>query len=219
MRKQRDYWKDSIIDWEEYSYDGAKGGSTPLIEKIAHLFRHAVRHRPILALEILKGIGPKRVLELGCGSGRFAFNLVSNTEVVHVTGVDISAPAIKLAQDKAKKANLEGQLEFKASSVLELSTEFLASFDFVIALGLTPYLTNEEFDHLFKSVKDTDFLFDVHPKKIDLENLAHWFYRKVKGHPFYTLFSQKELFDKLATIGIDNAVWKKDEGVYYIQNF
>lgn len=219
MQDQRHFWENSILQWEKFSYAKINNDKIPLVEKIANYFRHPVRFRRVIAFEILQTEKPMRVLDLGCGSGSFAIDLVTKAGIGHVTGVDISGPAIQEAQNNTTLLKLNHQLEFVRSSVLELKPDMLASFDMVVGLGLIQYLTDEEFNHLFSSIRQGKFWFEIHPEKIDFINMAHSIYRKIKGHPFYKLYSQKELFDKLGRLGISKLTWKENQGVYYIQNF
>lgn len=217
MRNQRDYWEKQIIDWENVSYCNLPVKKVPLIEKLAQPFRGPVRHRKILAYGIINSLKPNRVLELGCGTGRFAISLVTTANIGHVTGVDISGEAIKHAQDCATAMNLTNKLTFISSSIANLDFKALGPFDYVVGLGLTPYLTDEEFAHLFTSIKEIPFFFDVHPKGFSFQNLIHAFYRSIKGHPFYIQYSKKEIQGKLARLGVLNVVWKESKAVYYIQ--
>lgn len=54
---------------------------------------------------VLKERGGKRILDVGCGAGRNALFLAN--EGFYVVGLDISLTALKLALEKADKANLK----------------------------------------------------------------------------------------------------------------
>jgi len=218
MKDQKEYWENSILDWEDISYGTAEAKPVSLVERVAHYFRGPVRHRPVVALEIVKGVKPARVLELGCGSGRLAFNLVKEAGVGHVTGVDISAPAIKFANERAKSLGMTDKLTFLASSVGDLDIAAQRPFDFVLGMGLTPYLREDELTRLFQSIQGASFLFDVHPKGVSFQNFSHAVYRSIKGHPFYNRFNKEEILGKLASLGFLNVTWNVSEGVYYVTN-
>jgi len=218
MKDQKEYWENSILDWEDISYGTAEAKPVSLVERVAHYFRGPVRHRPVVALEIVKKVKPARVLELGCGSGRLAFALVKEAGVSHVTGVDISGPAIQFANERAKSLGMSDKLNFIASSVGDLDIAAQRPFDFVLGMGLTPYLREDEFTRLFQSIQGSSFLFDVHPKGASFQNFSHAVYRSIKGHPFYNRFSKAEILDKLAKLGFPNVTWNESQGVYYITN-
>ncbi len=218
MKNQKEYWDGEILDWEDSSYGATEPRSVSLVEKGAQLFRGPVRYRQALALQILTAAKPENVLELGCGSGRFATSLVTKTDICHVTGIDISGDAIQVAKDRAVSMKLTGKLSFIQSSVADLDFDALQPFDFVLGLGLTSYLMEVEFTHLFSSIKDTAFLFDIHPKGLSFKNLAHVLYRMIKGHPFYFQYTEEEIIGKLADLGISNVIWRQSQGVCYIQH-
>ena len=69
----RDYWNGKIIEWED-SMSEKEG--VPIIERLASLFRGALRHRSEMSMNILgRFVKDKTVLELGCASGFLAFEL------------------------------------------------------------------------------------------------------------------------------------------------
>ena len=218
MENQKQYWDDAILDWEDYTYGEAKPRRALLVEKAARWFRGPNRRRRRLAMQIVREAKPENVLELGCGSGGFAISMATQTSVRRVTGVDVSEQAIRVARKRAVSVNLSHKLSFIQSSVADLDFDKLKPFDFVVGLGLTPYLHEEEFDHLFRSVSNTSFFFDVHRKGFTFLNLAHALYRRIKQHPFYVQYSEKEIVGKLVGLGISDVKWKHWQGVYYIRH-
>jgi 3' terminal RNA ribose 2'-O-methyltransferase Hen1 len=53
-------------------------------------------------LSILRGIGAKRVLDLGCGEGKLLRHLVADGQFERVLGMDVSWRSIEIAKDKLK---------------------------------------------------------------------------------------------------------------------
>ena len=90
------YWDKKIIDWENSM---KKGVRVSLVEKLAGYFRKPLLRRMAMATDIVAPFAKdKTVLELGCGSGFFAFGLQERAGTKHITGVDISAQAINRAR-------------------------------------------------------------------------------------------------------------------------
>ena len=218
MKNQKEYWENRILDWEDISYDTAHAKPASLVERVAHYFRGPVRHRPVVAFDLINKVKPARVLELGCGSGRLAFDLVTRAGVGHVTGVDISEHAVAFANERAKSLGMTDRLTFIASSIADLDFNSQKPYDFVLGMGLTPYLNEMEFARLFEAMRGASFLFDVHPKGISFQNFSHAVYRKIKGHPFYNTFSKDEMLGKLTKAGFSNVTWNVSQGVYYVTN-
>lgn len=218
MKDQKEYWESRILDWEGCSYGTTETKRVSLVERIAHYFRGPVRYRPLLALRTLRALKPARVLELGCGSGRLAFQLVTEAGVRHVTGVDISEQAVRLAGERACARGLTDRLSFIASSIADLDFEARRPFDFVLGLGLTPYLREDEFTRLFQAIRGARFLFDVHPRQTTFANVGHALYRSIKGHPFYRLFGPDEILGKLAALGHGDVHWIEAGGVHCVTN-
>lgn len=71
----------------------------------------------------------KLALEIGCGEGKHA--ILAATRGCQVIAVDISAEAIKIAQDKARQAGVEKLIEFRVADFDSLNFEG-NSFDLII---------------------------------------------------------------------------------------
>ncbi|MGH2415616.1 MAG: methyltransferase domain-containing protein, partial [Microcystaceae cyanobacterium] len=63
---------------------------------------------------------PFRLLELACGDAKATVEALQNTAVVHYQGVDLSKPALEMAQQNLKRLPCEAELE---------------QWDFIAALG------------------------------------------------------------------------------------
>jgi len=72
-----------------------------------------------------------KVLEVGCGTGRFLMQLAKAWPKAHATGVDIDPTGIEIARNKIGMAGLESRVEVIASDVVDLPE---ASFDAVVMI-------------------------------------------------------------------------------------
>ena len=215
MNSQKDYWEKKIVPWEQSAFHEDRPSSSSLLERVAQVFRKTVQHRAAVALQVLNVVKPKVVLELGCGSGRFSRQVAGQAWAERVLGVDISDEAIALAKSQSSGPS-GAKLTFTASSVSDLSFPAVPDFDFVVGLGLTPYLRDEEFDYLLRGMSGRGFFFDFHPSGLRFVNVAHAAYRAVKRHPFYLLYSDREIGDRVARFGYRNAILGRSHGVYFV---
>ena len=92
------------------------------------------------ALEVLKQIKwkNKKIVDIGCGTGNFAF--LASKKGANVLGIDYSEIAIK----QAKKKFVQKNLEFKKMNVFELKEKF----DVIVSIG-----TLEHTDNPLKTLK------------------------------------------------------------------
>lgn len=80
-----------------------------------------------------------RVLELGCGAGRWALRIAPF--VNKVVGVDFSEEMIKLAREKQRELGLQN-VEFCVSAIQDVHSE--TTFDLVYLSGLTQHVTDSQ---------------------------------------------------------------------------
>jgi SAM-dependent methyltransferase len=71
-------------------------------------------------------VRPCRTIDLGCGAGNYAVYLASRG--FDVTGVDVSAAAIALARDNARRKGVK--CEFLVADILEGLSDFTERFEF-----------------------------------------------------------------------------------------
>jgi len=200
--QQRNFWNRHIQEWSVSAYENSKDVS--FIERIAQPWRKHLRWREEMAAEIVSNWEPSSVVELGCGTGGFATALLRNSRTIRrYDAFDISESAIATARDRIGLLGLGQNVKVtvEASSVEDLDPKRFRDFDSVVGLGLIPYLTDTGFEKLASICQGKSFLFDYHPREATIFNGIHFVYRKVKGYPFYRMFTEPELAETMAHFG------------------
>jgi 3' terminal RNA ribose 2'-O-methyltransferase Hen1 len=136
-------------------------------------------------LSVLRGVGAARVLDLGCGEGKFLRHLLAERQFEHILGMDVSWRSIEIASERLKLDRLaerqrdrleliQGSLMYRdrrlegfdAAAVVEviehLDAPRLAAFErvlFEFAKPLTVVVTtpNSEYNSLFPTLPTGQF--------------------------------------------------------------
>jgi 2-polyprenyl-3-methyl-5-hydroxy-6-metoxy-1,4-benzoquinol methylase len=116
-------------------YEDAK---SPLQRLVDAAFRGVIHKRFRLILEDLKDVEGKRVLDAGCGSGRYCVALAERG--ASVVGVDFSQPMLEIADTLAARAGVKDRCLFLHGELLSLQLE--QPFDAVLGVGFFDYLQN-----------------------------------------------------------------------------
>ena len=95
-------------------------------------------------VERLKVKGERiKVLDIGTGSGCIAIGLKKAHPEWQVTGIDISAEAIEVAKENAKRNGVE--VEFKVADIFGIqNTDYRLQTDFEIVVSNPPYICESE---------------------------------------------------------------------------
>jgi release factor glutamine methyltransferase len=115
-------------------------GLTLKVDPRALIPRHETEELIELIVERL-GAPPKRILDLGTGSGAIALALASRYSDAEVTATDQSEDAITLAKENALALNLSSRVTFIKGNWFEPLDEG-ARFDLIVSNP--PYLTETE---------------------------------------------------------------------------
>ena len=130
-----------------YSFDESKRGN-PLVG----FFRRRLEALKARAFEKLLGNGPKRILDVGCGDGRFLSVLrdfgPSNWELF---GIDIDERAIRLAAKRGIRAELSRLEDYQPQSDAE-SPDSGGRFDMIVQFQVIEHVSSP--DEMVRKVKD-----------------------------------------------------------------
>ena len=142
--------KNQIRDWwsrQAANTTGEPGvlplaGSTPIGQLYRQqeewlVFRSMIRLNPSM-----------RVLELGCGAGRWALRIAPH--VRHVTGVDLSPEMIRVAQDRQSAQRLDN-IDFLVGAAEEYISD--GKFDLIYLSSVDQYLEDVAFCRMVEHVR------------------------------------------------------------------
>lgn len=156
------FWNEKILNWEKI-YSAQKSNSIISRKKTAFSL-------------LAENINNLRVLEIGCGSGRLAFDL-TQTKLKSYHGIDISEVAIKAAKNRFAPILQENRFTFQVNSLKEINPH---SYDCIISLGLVDWLTSNELTELFRISEGIKFLHSFSSKRNTFQRFLHKLYVAVK---------------------------------------
>jgi 2-polyprenyl-3-methyl-5-hydroxy-6-metoxy-1,4-benzoquinol methylase len=109
-------------------------------------FRQVVIERFHLICNLAPSPGRWTVLDVGCGSGRYAVAL-AHAGAGRVLGIDVAATMIELARAEALRTGVGNRCEFQSTGFLDFATD--ERFDVIVATGYFDYL-EDPLPHLQK---------------------------------------------------------------------
>lgn len=153
MVDAQDFWERKILNWEQNRYQTTSGSS--LLERVAGKASDSLRFRLDCGLRM---VAPhcegKRIVELGCGSGLLAENLIQ-AGAASYRGIDFAAGAIERAKQRVAAAGLDDNIAFEAADVGSLGP---LNADIVFSLGLLDWFTLDQIKHVYEISGPADSL-------------------------------------------------------------
>jgi cyclopropane fatty-acyl-phospholipid synthase-like methyltransferase len=221
ISKSGEYWKEHLLSWEASAYYKDTQHKANLVDRISTLFRgDAMYVRMSAALELLQPhLNGKTVLDVGCASGRFAFQLL-NAGAVKVYGVDVSPDAIQIAEAHRVQAGLGDRLEFFVLDVVNPETP-LPKSDLVTALGVIEYFDTRAMSAFLGNLQ-TEYFFLDFPDVARRKQFPTWqlrqVYIRINKLPGVYLYRLEEFVKLAEPFGFKNIRVAQRDGFYYITN-
>jgi 2-polyprenyl-3-methyl-5-hydroxy-6-metoxy-1,4-benzoquinol methylase len=116
---------------------------------VDRIFRKVVKDRFDLTFKKLGEIKGKTILDVGCGSGRYALEF-ARRGADRIVGIDFAQGMIDLAKNYADTLPDKGKCNFLCGDFMK--QDFKEQFDYSVAMGLFDYLKNPS-DYLAR-IKD-----------------------------------------------------------------
>ena len=221
ISKSGKYWKEHLLSWEASAYYKDTEHKATLWDRLSTIFRgDAMYIRMNAALELLKPhITGKTVLDIGCASGRFPFQLLE-TGAARVYGVDISPEAIQIANAYRAQAGLEDQLDFAVADVIHPDFP-LPKSDLVTALGVIEYFDPDTMSAFLGNLQSDYFFLDF-PDIARRRQFPTWqlrqVYIRVNKLPGVYLYRPEEFIALAEPFGFKDIWVAERDGFYYITN-
>ena len=216
-----EYWKEHLLSWEASAYYKDTPQKANLWDRLSTLFRgNAMYVRMQAALEFLKPyLAGQTVLDVGCASGRFAFNLL-DAGAAKVYGVDVSPDAIQIANKQRAQAGLEDRLDFAVADVIH-PEEPLPKADLVTALGVIEYFDTQDMSAFLGNLQTKYFFLDF-PDTARRRQFPTWQLRQVyiwvNRLPGVYLYRPEEFIELAEPFGFKEIWVAQRDGFYYITN-
>lgn len=119
-------------------FDAVYDERKPLYQRVIdRAFRRVVVERFHLICNLAPLPGDWKVLDVGCGSGRYAVGLAAEG-ASRVVGVDFAEEMIRIAREEAERHGVSDTCEFRVAEFKDLSTD--EKFEAVVATGYFDYL-------------------------------------------------------------------------------
>jgi 2-polyprenyl-3-methyl-5-hydroxy-6-metoxy-1,4-benzoquinol methylase len=165
--------------------------------------------------ETLKNIDPidiQSVLDIGCGSGRYAVQYLKMEK--SVTGIDMAEEMIKLAEQTCQRDFPNGNAKFICRNYFE--HPFNEKFDAAILMGVFDYI--EDPARLLNKVKNetNKMILGSFPKSQNFLNSVRKIRYFLKGCPLY-YHSKEDLDNLLRTCGFKNYQIIDNDREYFVK--
>lgn len=199
--KVRDHFDDDAERFDAI-YQKEKGFVGRFIDDF---WRGVVQKRLEVNVEKLRPFEGKKILDVGCGSGRFCLEYAKEG-AAKVVGVDFAKLMIDIAEELAKEQNVADICEFRVGTFPEIVDSSEYPFDASTANGFFDYIAEpvpiiEAMRKLTKGKMIMSF-----PKAIEwrvpIRRARFW----MKGTPLF-LYKEKQLKEILEQAGVTNYEW------------
>jgi SAM-dependent methyltransferase len=167
----RTFWNGKILGWEKDRYaPGAQRQN--VMEALAYRFSGLPQRMAAARSILCANVSGKRVVELGCGSGYLAQDMIAAGAEQYL-GIDIAETAVNLAQERVEAAGLGDRIRFRAGDVGQLGT---LDADIVFSLGFLDWLDFSQIDSVFRAAGSAHFFHSFSERTFSFWRYIHVIY-------------------------------------------
>ncbi len=216
--KSGEYWKEHVMSWEASAYSKDSGKKPAFWDRMSTLFRgQGMYVRMAAALGLIKPhIKDMTVLDIGCASGRFAFQMIE-AGARKVIGIDISPAAIEIAEQRRLASPYADRLEFKVMDLAQPDLQ-LPQVDLITALGVIEYFDATALSELLAKFRARYFLIDFPDSEGRRRSWLIWnlrqVYLRLNKCPGVYLYTQDE-FRRMAAERSFQDLWYTRHAIFY----
>jgi ubiquinone/menaquinone biosynthesis C-methylase UbiE len=172
---------------------------------IDDFWRGVVQRRLEINVEKLRPFEGKKILDVGCGSGRFCIAFAKEG-AARVIGVDFAKLMIDIAEELAKEEGVDDRCEFRVGAFPNIIDEADAPFDASTANGFFDYIA-EPVPIIAKMREFTrGQMIMSFPKAVEwrvpVRRMRFW----MKGTPLF-LYKEQQVKDILKEAGVTKYEW------------
>ncbi len=190
-------------------YTGEKGLFSQWLDKI---FRWDMYERFNLTIKECGDVRGKRILDIGCGSGRYTISL-ARMGANEVVGIDFAESMLKIANDLVKKEGCADRCQFISGDFIQ--HEFDKAFDISLAIGVFDYI-EKPMPFLARMQQLTlEKVIMTFPSKRTFRRPIRKIRLAIKGCPVY-FFSQREIEDMLVSCGYHDITIKAVGKIFFV---
>lgn len=124
------------FDQHAAKFDSIYHEGQPLQRALNRWLRKAIYERFAITFEKSEPLAGKTVLDIGCGSGRYAVEF-ARRGAARIVGVDYAPGMLQLARDYARENGVDDRCEFREGDFTAVALD--ESFDVVTAIGVFDY--------------------------------------------------------------------------------
>lgn len=110
---------------------------TPIQQLVDRFLHRVIQERFDLTFSRCGPLDGKRVLDIGCGSGRYAVRFAQEG-AAEVLGIDLSRRMLEVAEGRAREVGVADRCRFQQADFAQAAIE--GPFDFITAIGLFDYV-------------------------------------------------------------------------------
>jgi 2-polyprenyl-3-methyl-5-hydroxy-6-metoxy-1,4-benzoquinol methylase len=194
----RDHFDDDASRFDAI-YDQKKGVVSRFVD---NYWRGVVQKRLRVNVERLRPFDGKKILDVGCGSGRFCVEF-AREGAAKVVGVDFAAAMIDIAKQLAKAHGVASRCDFRVGAFPEVINKVEGPFDAATANGFFDYIDEPvPIITAMRELTDGKLIMSF-PKAVEwrvpVRRLRFW----MKGTPLF-LYREHQVRDILQRSGVNN---------------